>query len=202
MLNSVVDVLTIYRKQCAPNSSPSQLVIPESLKLLAIYISSALKSFAFRLLNKETENHLDLKVFWIHKYLSMPFGKASYLLYPRVYKISDVHQAVGNQRVLIEGTEGHKVKWGYFTDESEQSISKPKIIPCQLEQISQEDIYVMDNGEYINIFVASKCNPRYVQDVFGYENFSDFALSVDSGYTPFTAVEDSEPSQIVNTLIE
>jgi len=27
-------------------------------------------------------------------------------------------------------------------------------------------------------------------------------LSIDSGHTPFTAVEDSEPSQIVNTLIE
>jgi protein transport protein SEC24 len=38
ILNHVVDVLYIYRKQCAHNSSPTQLVIPESLKLFAIYI--------------------------------------------------------------------------------------------------------------------------------------------------------------------
>ena len=78
ILNHTVDILFTYRKQCAHNSSPSQLVIPESLKLFPVYISTALKSHAMRLLNQITENQLDLKIYWIHKYMSMPFGRVTY----------------------------------------------------------------------------------------------------------------------------
>lgn len=39
---------------------------------------------------------------------------------------------------------------------------KPKVIPAQLEKISTEDVYVLDNGEFINVFVASDVNPRFI----------------------------------------
>ena len=46
-----VQVLHLYRQQCAPNSAPSQLVIPESLKLMPIYVLAAFKTHAFKLLS-------------------------------------------------------------------------------------------------------------------------------------------------------
>lgn len=73
-------------------------MIPESLKLFPIYLSTALKSHALRLLNKDSEGQLDHKLFWIHKYLSMPFGRVTYLLYPRIYRVTDLHGIIGYQR--------------------------------------------------------------------------------------------------------
>ena len=51
IINQVVELLTKYRKSCSSNSAPSQLVIPESLKIMLIQILGALRSPAFALLN-------------------------------------------------------------------------------------------------------------------------------------------------------
>lgn len=44
MINSIVGLLYNYRVNCAQNSSPSQLILPDSLKLLPLYLLTALKS--------------------------------------------------------------------------------------------------------------------------------------------------------------
>lgn len=42
-----IDMLHAYRKHCAANSSPGQLILPESLKLLPLYLSALFKTPAF-----------------------------------------------------------------------------------------------------------------------------------------------------------
>ena len=44
---SAIDMLHAYRKHCAANSSPGQLILPESLKLLPLYLSAIEKLGAF-----------------------------------------------------------------------------------------------------------------------------------------------------------
>lgn len=66
LINHIVDVLYVYRKECAKNSSPTELVIPESIKLNAVYLCSALKTHALRVMaNINGEFHLDHKIHWI-----------------------------------------------------------------------------------------------------------------------------------------
>lgn len=50
-LENFVCLLTKYRQQCSPNSAPSQLVIPEGIKLMPVYMLSAFKHSAFKLLS-------------------------------------------------------------------------------------------------------------------------------------------------------
>ena len=51
VMNEMITIFLNYRLQCASTSSSSQLVIPDSLKLMPIYILSAMKSPAFKLLS-------------------------------------------------------------------------------------------------------------------------------------------------------
>lgn len=44
MINNLVSLLYNYRVNCAQNSSPSQLILPDSLKLLPLYVLTALKT--------------------------------------------------------------------------------------------------------------------------------------------------------------
>ena len=100
LLNHTVDVLFTYRKECAKNSSPTELVIPESIKLHALYLCSALKSHALRVLgnnNNAGEIHIDQKIHYIHKYLSAPLTRLLYHWYPRIYPVTDVHRVIGFQ---------------------------------------------------------------------------------------------------------
>jgi protein transport protein SEC24 len=50
IINNLVNLLHIYRQKCAAQSSPSQLILPENLKLLPMYTLTALKTPAFKLL--------------------------------------------------------------------------------------------------------------------------------------------------------
>ena len=47
LTESAIDMLGAYRKHCAAGSSPGQLILPESLKLLPLYLSAVAKLAAF-----------------------------------------------------------------------------------------------------------------------------------------------------------
>lgn len=197
IINQTVKLLAKYRQQCSPTSAPSQLVIPDGLKLLPIYTLSAMKTHAFRLL--ANSQRLDEKVAEIQKWLGVPFGKVPYMFYPRVYRVTNVTELPGRQRSY--GDQNSSVDWGYFTDETEQSIVKPKVQACEIKKISSSEAYVLDDGDYINLLIGSKVPPEFCAEVLGHETFSDYALSIASGASPFQPVE-TEASQILFNLLE
>ena len=55
--------------------------------------------------------------------------------------------------------------WGFFTDETEQTIVKPMVIPARQEKISSADAYLMDNGEYLNLFIGGHVSDQFAQEV-------------------------------------
>lgn len=95
--------------------------------------------------------------------LGAPFTKMAYLFYPRVYKVTNVMQVVGNQREAPG--DRSRADWGYFVDSSEATIVKPKVLTASFEKIQREDAYILDNGEYINFFVCSMVPDEFVQQV-------------------------------------
>ena len=125
-------------------------MIPDSLKLLPIYVLSVMKTHAFRLLSNS--RRLDLKVYQAQRFLSIPFGKVPYLFYPRIYRVTDVLEVPGRQHSY--GATDVNLDWGFFTDETEQTIVKPMVVPARQEKITSADAYLMDNGEYLNLFIG------------------------------------------------
>lgn len=99
-------------------------MIPDSLKLMLIYILGSLRHAAFTPLNYLLL--LDEKVFKVYKFMHLSFNMMPYIFYPRVYCITDLVGVIGNQRTYGDIQKG--LNWGFFTDESESSIVKPKVI--------------------------------------------------------------------------
>lgn len=44
LINDLIDMLYNYRKHCGQSNNPSQLVLPEMLRIFPLFILSALKS--------------------------------------------------------------------------------------------------------------------------------------------------------------
>ena len=66
-------------------------MLPETLTLLPLYLLSAVKNPAFRLL---TVCKIDQKIYEIYRLISLSMEEFSYALYPRVYKLTDLGQNV------------------------------------------------------------------------------------------------------------
>ena len=98
---------------------------------MPIYVLAAFKTHAFKLLS--TTRQLDMKIYWMQKFLGMPFGKAPYLFYPRVYCVTDVLNAVGQQYEQND----QKSAWGHFTDEGCQTLVKPPVLEARQEVFGQ-----------------------------------------------------------------
>jgi len=117
VINDLVEMLTSYRNHCANQTSPSQLVLPETLTVLPLYILSSLKKPALKLL---TQCFLDTKVAQVQNLLSMSMEQMSYELYPHIYKVTDI---------------GHSDLYGH-TDDATELIVKPNCLPCMGKKLS------------------------------------------------------------------
>ena len=128
-------MLTNYRNTCANQTSPSQLVLPETLTVLPLFILSGLKKSALKLM---TQSFLDTKVAQTQNLLSMSMEQMSYELYNHIYKVTDV---------------GHSDTYGH-TDEATELIVKPHCLPCRGSKLSHQDVFVVDNGQYLTLLVG------------------------------------------------
>ncbi|PQM35755.1 protein transport protein Sec24-like [Prunus yedoensis var. nudiflora] len=136
--NLCISSLLSYRKFCATVSSSGQLILPEALKLLPLYTLALIKSTGLR-----TEGKIDERSFWInHVSLSVPLAVP--LVYPRMVAIHD----------LDSKKEG---------DES----PIPPVIPLSSEHVSDEGIYLLENGEDCFIFVGNLVDSSILQQLFG-----------------------------------
>jgi hypothetical protein len=42
---------------------------------------------------------------------------------------------------------------------------KPKVIAARQDKISSQDAYLMDNGEYLNLFIGGHISDNFAQEV-------------------------------------
>ncbi|VVA14675.1 PREDICTED: transport [Prunus dulcis] len=160
-----IRILCSYRKFCATVSSSGQLVLPETLKLLPLYILALTKSTGLRAAGK-----LDERSFWINYVSSVSTPLAIALVYPRMVAIHDLLSK---------------------TDES----PFPPAIPLSSEHISDEGIYLLENGEDCLIYIGNSVDPDMLTKLFGIS-------SVDEIPTQFVLQQHDNPfSKKLNDLI-
>ena len=74
-------ILASYRRHCATPTSPAQLILPESLKLLPIFCLALTKTPALR---GGLDVHIDLRVHSMRLLKHLPVVDIVGLLYPRI----------------------------------------------------------------------------------------------------------------------
>ncbi|XP_073317359.1 protein transport protein SEC24 C-like isoform X2 [Primulina huaijiensis] len=136
--NVCVNILYSYRKFCSTVSSAGQLILPEALKLLPLYILALLKSSGLR-----SDGRIDDKSFWINYVSPLPTPLVIPLVYPRMIAIHDLNEK-----------------------ESDDSII-PTPIPLSSENVTVEGVYLLENGEECLIYAGDSVQPNVLQKLFG-----------------------------------
>ncbi|XP_021741740.1 protein transport protein Sec24-like At4g32640 [Chenopodium quinoa] len=138
--NHCVNILHSYRKFCAnlSVSSAGQLILPEALKLLPLYTLALIKSIGLR-----TDGRTDVRSFWTTYVSSLSTTLAVPLVYPRMFSVHDLE-----------------------TKEMDGSAIPP-VIPLSSEHVSDEGIYLLENGEDALVYVGTSVDPSIIQSLFG-----------------------------------
>ncbi|KAL9258600.1 transport protein SEC24 C-like protein [Drosera capensis] len=144
LMNQSVSILHSYRKFCATVSSSGQLILPEALKLLPLYTLALIKSTGLR-----TEGRIDDRSFWINYVSSLSAPLAVPLVYPRMISVHDL---------LSKETDGAII---------------PPPTPLSSEHVSDEGVYLLENGIDALIYLGSAVNPQIVQQVFGVSSIEE-----------------------------
>ncbi|XP_071724214.1 protein transport protein SEC24 C-like, partial [Rutidosis leptorrhynchoides] len=167
VINLCINVLLAYRKFCATVSSSGQLILPEALKLLPLYILALTKSIGFK-----ADGRIDDRSFWINHISSLATPLVVPLVYPRMMAIHDLDSNEGDESII------------------------PQSLPLTSENISDDGIYLLENGEDALIYIGNSVDTNILQQLFGFS-------SVDEIPTQFVLRQHDNPlSKKLNDVVD
>lgn len=136
--NLCINILHAYRKFCATVSSSGQLILPEALKFLPLYTLGLTKSIGLR-----NDGRLDDRSYWVNRATSLSVSFGIPFVYPRMISIHDLNSKEDDASII------------------------PPTIPLSSEHISEEGIYLLENGEDCLIYIGNMVNSDILQQLFG-----------------------------------
>ncbi|XP_053442067.1 protein transport protein Sec24C isoform X1 [Nycticebus coucang] len=142
LISQCAQILACYRKNCASPSSAGQLILPECMKLLPVYLNCVLKS---DVLQPGAEVTTDDRAYVRQLVTSMDVAETNVFFYPRLLPLT---------KSPIEGT------------------TEPPAVRASEERLSNGDIYLLENGLNLFLWVGASVQQGVVQSLFSVSSFS------------------------------
>ncbi|CAM0950023.1 unnamed protein product [Alopecurus aequalis] len=136
--STCINILQSYRKYCASVSSSGQLILPEALKLLPLYTLALIKSIGLR-----NDGRIDDRSYWVSIVSSVSVFLAVPLVFPRMIALHDL----------------------LSRDDEDSLIPNP--LTLNSENIQDDGIYLLENGEDGFIYVGNAVNTATLEQIFG-----------------------------------
>ncbi|XP_040420302.1 protein transport protein Sec24C isoform X4 [Cygnus olor] len=150
LINQCAQILACYRKNCASPSSAGQLILPECMKLLPVYLNCVLKS---DVLQPGPEVTTDDRAYIRQLVTSMDVAETNVFFYPRLLPL---------------------------TKADVDSDSLPAAIRNSEERLSKGDIYLLENGLNIFVWVGVNVQQGLIQNLFGVSSFSQISSALNT----------------------
>lgn len=130
-------VLAAYRKHCASTMSAGQLVLPDALKLLPLYMSCLLKQPPF-----QPSANVDYRIAFASELVSCAMETLPAILYPRLWALHNL-------------------------SDQDPKRYYPACLRLTKEQLDPAGIYLIENGQRLMIWIGPQATPNILSDLFG-----------------------------------
>ncbi|XP_058120150.1 protein transport protein Sec24C [Anopheles ziemanni] len=137
IVHRAVQLLACYRKHCASPTSTGQLILPEGMKLLPLYVNCLLKNDAF---SGGSDITIDDRSYVIYYVMSMNLPASVQYFYPRLIPLHDVNV---------------------------ESDAVPASIRCTGDKMREDGAYILENGIHMFMWLGLSLSPEFTQSVFG-----------------------------------
>ncbi|XP_070518419.1 protein transport protein Sec24C isoform X2 [Cardiocondyla obscurior] len=131
------NMLAVYRKHCALPSSAGQLILPECMKLLPLYVNCLLKSDA---LSGGADMTIDDRSYVMQAVATMPISISVAYTYPRLFPLHDIDP---------------------------QDTELPSMLRCSVDKFTDDGAYLLENTIHMFLWLGVGLSSQWVQNVFG-----------------------------------
>ncbi|KAG9304124.1 hypothetical protein G9A89_019686 [Geosiphon pyriformis] len=165
-----VKILMSYRKHCASASSPGQLILPESFKLLPLYALTMLKSKALRGGANLTS---DTRVHFMRLIKSVGVAESIVLFYPRMLPVHNLTEQAG-------------------LPDSNGKVRLPPLIRVSYARLEPEGAYLLENGQILIFWLGRQISQEFLRNVFDVDSIDH----VDPKIASLPVLDNSTSAQI------
>ncbi|ETN83329.1 Sec23/Sec24 trunk domain protein [Necator americanus] len=137
-------ILATYREKVSESAPLGQLILPETLKLLPLFVNSIVKNDS---INGGSEMTVDDKVWMIELIRGMRVDHAMLLLYPKIVPVDHLELHDPSELTNVTGS-----------------------IRASYENLVHSKAYLIDNGIVLFLWIGLGVAEAWVQDIFGVNN--------------------------------
>ncbi|XP_036402528.1 protein transport protein Sec24C-like isoform X2 [Megalops cyprinoides] len=141
LVNQCAQILACYRKNCASPSSAGQLILPECMKLLPVYLNCVLKS---DVLHPGADVSLDDRAYLRQLVGCMDVAETHVFFYPRLLPLQKLDAESDTLPVAVRDSE---------------------------ERLSKGGVYLLENGLNLFLWVGANVQQELLQNIFGISAF-------------------------------
>ncbi|KAM8940059.1 protein transport protein Sec24D isoform 2-T2 [Pelodytes ibericus] len=142
LVSQTAHILACYRKNCASPSTVSQLILPDSMKVLPVYMNCLLKN---EVLIGSLEVPTDERAFQRQLVMSMDVASSQLFFYPLLLPVHNMDV---------------------------KSDSAPAAVRCSEERLSEGGIFLLANGINMYLWLGVNSPPEYIQGIFNVPSFA------------------------------
>nr|XP_023685568.1 protein transport protein Sec24D-like [Paramormyrops kingsleyae] len=142
LVNQTSHMLACYRKHCASPSAVSQLILPDAMKVLPLYMNSLMKSAA---LVASPELSTDDRALHRITVTGMGVEETQALFYPRLIPVHCMDVV---------------------------SDTLPPAVRCSEERLSDSGAFLLEDGRRMFLWLGQSCPPEFIQGVFNVPSFA------------------------------
>ncbi|XP_019783426.2 protein transport protein Sec24D isoform X1 [Tursiops truncatus] len=150
LVNQTAHVLACYRKNCASPSAASQLILPDSMKVLPVYMNCLLKNCV---LLSRPEISTDERAYQRQLVMTMGVADSQLFFYPQLRPIHTLDV---------------------------KSTTLPAAIRCSESRLSEEGIFLLANGVNMFLWLGVSSPPELIQGIFNVPSFAHVNTDITS----------------------
>ena len=192
----IINSFKYYRVKEKKNTSAGQLILPFSINYLPLYINSFIKKDILKKIDFNDKSCLDEinKIIALRfKFMRIPIYSIVKFLYPKFYRIDNIlnyDEMTVSKNSLIDNIGLLNEEYGI--------IQKPYLLPLSKDNIDFDSAYLIDNGEFITIFIFNEIDNQFYNSIFGVDTFEEI---IENGINSLNEENDDELNRRILNII-
>jgi protein transport protein SEC24 len=156
IMKKAISMFAFYRYDAGGTYDTREFALPERLRNFPLFFSSMLKEPCFNPKLKITSSESFANLTTLR---ALPFASLLYRLYPKILDLNDIHDQLEKDE---------NAEFGY---QVEGKTVLANSIPANVKMVKPNGIYLIDNGEYIFLYIKKEASMEVLMDLLGVPDF-------------------------------